>query len=85
MQKLIALLSQQSSSLEDQLIDGEKRLEMYVENRFDAEEILSKLEPEVREIRKNTEATLAVKVLTESGQTILRGQIKDEFMGIFSA
>ncbi len=82
MHKLIATLTNHLSPLEQSTAEDKKILEMYVDNPRDSEEILSKLQSEVIKIREKSDATLGLKVVTESGEKVLEGQITDEFYGI---
>lgn len=71
--------------LEEPIFEGEKVLEIYVDDPNDPEEVLNKLKLEIKKLRGVSNAALAVNVVTESGSRVLGGEFKDGFEGVVTS
>ena len=83
MHKLIAIITNHPSPLEESVLEGKKVLEFFVDDPRDPEQILRVLEPKVMTLRGDTQAALSLVVKTESGNVILSGEVKNGFHGVW--
>lgn len=82
MHKLTAILSNHPSPLERALFEGHETIEFLVFDPHDPEEVLSKLEPLVEDLRGDDITAIMVKIFTESDTQIFDGTIKDGLNGV---
>lgn len=77
------MISSHSSPLDKPIFEGEKIIEIFVEDHHNPEEILKVLEPKIMEIRGDSGSTLSLVVKTESGNTVISGGVKEGFHGVW--
>jgi hypothetical protein len=82
MHKLTVTLSNHPSPLEEAIFEGRKIVIIEVEDPHDPEDILNKLEPIVIEIRGDNKSAITVRAITDSGNLVLEGTIREGFHGV---
>jgi hypothetical protein len=81
MHKITVTIACADGPLDVPVFDGEKVLEVEVNDPHDPEELLNKIEPEIIKIRGDSTVKIHLKAKTESGDTILEGSIDEGFHG----
>jgi hypothetical protein len=84
MLKLIATISNHLSPLEENILDGDKNIELIFDYYPSVDDVLNKLESHVVELKKGKNTSINIKVINESGSTFLEGTTSENggFHGI---
>ena len=66
----------------EKVFDGEKIYVVELENPYDAEDVLNKVEPIIIALRGNSQKPILLTAVLEGGSTLLRGTITKGFSGV---
>jgi hypothetical protein len=82
MHKIIVTLTCANGPLDEVLFEGEKILEVEVNDPHNTNELLDKIESEIINIRGDATTRIGLEAKTEAGNTVLRGSIEKGFHGV---